>query len=438
MFNQASPRRKIRRAIGSLLATNRFFGVLALRMPVGPGKVETIAGDGLTLTYSEEWVSEATHDEIKGAIAHIVFACALKHHVRKGDRQHGRWNKASRIVTAELLERENIWVPDGIQGRDLPIETVYDQLPEEQEGPEGCPSPSPMPGVGMGQGGQGQGQGQDQQDSQGQGGGGQDDDHQNPGGGSSGGNQGQGGQNQSQGQGSDQQGPQLPPGEIQQAPEEQQQEQDQSWDQASKQAAQISKSTGNQSGNIEQAFEDQHTHRRDWQDILREYMQSVAPTDYSWSRPNRRFIDMGLYLPSLHGEGMGPIVVAIDTSGSVDDLHVNQACTEMFAIARDVGPERIHLLQCDTRITDAQDFDPTDAPTEIKIRGRGGTKLEPVFEYIAEQGIQPELLVYMTDLEVSSWPEEPDFPVVWAVENDHQATKAPWGQTVVVAPEAAR
>ena len=109
---QRSPAARIRGAITSLLATNRFFGVLALRLRVQPGNVKTIAGDGLTLTYSEEWVAEAPHDQIKGAVAHIVFGCALKHHVRRGDRDYNRWQRASREATAELLRREDIWVPD--------------------------------------------------------------------------------------------------------------------------------------------------------------------------------------------------------------------------------------------------------------------------------------------------------------------------------------
>ena len=405
----------------SLLSTNPFFGVLSLRLQSRPGKVETIAGDGITLTYNEEWVSEAPHDEIKGAIAHIVYGCALKHHVRRGDRDFHRWQKASRIATAELLQNENIWTPLGLRGEDLPVELIYDKLPEEKEG-QG--SPQGQPGAGMGIGVQG-GQGNDQsQPGQGQG---------SPQG------QQQGGQDQQPGQGAGQQPPPapLPPGEIQDAPEDQREEQDQAWDQASKQAIQISKTQGHDAGNIAQPFKDQHTHRRDWQDILLEYMRSAAPSDYSWSRPNRRFIDQGLYLPSLHGQGMGPIVIAIDTSSSVDDYHVNQAMTEMFAIARDVGPERIHLVQCDTQITEARNFDPADAPSDIQIKGRGGTSLHPVFKYVEDQGLDPELLIYMTDLEVSNMPDEPGYPVIWAVENEHQEEKAPFGQTIVVKEAAA-
>ena len=132
-----SPERKIRHALQSLLATNAFFGMLALRMPFSKGDVKTIAGNGVDFTYSHEWVSEATHDEIKGAIAHIVYACALKHHLRRGERDYGKWNQASRIATAELLQSQDIDVPAGIAGQDLPVEVIYERLPDPEDNDDG-------------------------------------------------------------------------------------------------------------------------------------------------------------------------------------------------------------------------------------------------------------------------------------------------------------
>ena len=38
-------------------------------------------------------------------------------------------------------------------------------------------------------------------------------------------------------------------------------------------------------------------------------MTDAANSDYSWSVPNRRFIDSGLYLPSIRSEGMEAIAV---------------------------------------------------------------------------------------------------------------------------------
>ena len=181
-------------------------------------------------------------------------------------------------------------------------------------------------------------------------------------------------------------------------------------------------------------FDGQHESLRGWEEQLREYMQAIAATDYTWSRPNRRFIDSGLYLPSLHGEGMGPMVVAIDTSASVDDEYINRACANLFAIAQEVEPERIYVIQCDAKVQDVQDFDPFEVPDEILIKGRGGTKFQPVFDKVEELEISPDVLVYFTDTHGPE-PAMPDYPVLWAVETDAQAERVPWGDSLVVPKE---
>ena len=355
--------------------------------------VQTVAGDGVSFTYNPVWVAETSHDELKGSIAHIVFACALKHHTRRGERDFSQWQKASRYATAPLLEDQDLWVPDDVtksmRGHidDLPVEVIFDRLPKPDPNEDQDPDQASQPGQGdPGQGDPGQGD---------------------------------------PGQGADM------PGEVLDAPAGETEEQDRIWDKAAKQARQATKAAGHDAGSLEAEFEGQHDYREDWTNILREYMRAVAPSDYSWSRPNRRFIDSGLYLPSLAGEGMGPIVVAIDTSGSVDDDHVNRVCAEIFEIARDVSPERIHVIQCDTKIQDVIEFDSMNAPDELTIKGRGGTHFAPVFDHIEAAGLSPDLLIYMTDMgnaDDDPLMLEPDYPVIWATETDDQAAGVPFGQ----------
>ena len=88
------------------------------------------------------------------------------------------------------------------------------------------------------------------------------------------------------------------------------------------------------------------------------------------------------------------------------------------------------MIQCDTQVRDVIDFHSDEAP-EITISGRGGTSFQPVFDYIAEHGIDPDVLIYMTDLE-GPMPEEPPFQVIWAVENEGQIDGVPFGQSLVV------
>jgi predicted metal-dependent peptidase len=61
--------------------------------------------------------------------------------------------------------------------------------------------------------------------------------------------------------------------------------------------------------------------------------------------------------------------------------------------------------------------------------GGGGTDFAPVFEYVEQQGLAPQALVFLTDL-YGPFPErEPHYPVIW-VSTSSQV--APFGETIPV------
>ena len=45
-----------------------------------------------------------------------------------------------------------------------------------------------------------------------------------------------------------------------------------------------------------------------------------------------------------------------------------------------------------------------DLPDEIAIKGRGGTDFRPGFTWLDQQGIQPRVCLYFTDMECSDYP----------------------------------
>ena len=92
---------------------------------------------------------------------------------------------------------------------------------------------------------------------------------------------------------------------------------EQAWDEAMHQALNIARAEGKVPGQVEETIQGAHASTLDWRTLLRRYMTDTAKRDYTWSQPNRRFIDSGLYLPAMHSEAMGTIVVLLDTSGSI-------------------------------------------------------------------------------------------------------------------------
>ena len=74
---------------------------------------------------------------------------------------------------------------------------------------------------------------------------------------------------------------------------------EQAWDEAMHQAMNLARAEGRLPGGVEQTVRNAHASTLDWRTLLRRYMTDAARRDYSWSFPNRRFIDGGLYLPSI-------------------------------------------------------------------------------------------------------------------------------------------
>ncbi|MCK4821935.1 hypothetical protein KA005_39590, partial [bacterium] len=162
---------------------------------------------------------------------------------------------------------------------------------------------------------------------------------------------------------------------------------------------------------------------------LQNYMGSFAKEDYTWMRPNRRFIGEDIYLPSLHSETLGEMVVAVDTSGSITREELEQFSSELNSILEGSKPSKVTVIYCDTRVAHTEEFTPEDFPVKLHKHGGGGTAFSPVFEHVNQHLEEtPECLVYLTDMYCNDFGPEPHYPTLWVTTSD--LTEAPWGSVI--------
>ena len=435
--------KRVRNCLGSMLTKWPFFATLAMHTPLTENhKVKSIACDGTTLFYNPEWILETVPDDIRQAIAAVVLACGLDHHTRRGERDYGKWQRASKMVRLPFMREAGFTDDPG--GVDMSIEECYDMLPDSEESDE-CDDQDGdgqsegvdlMPGAGLPPPGGNDQQGESEGDS-----GGDSQDQDGSGGGE--------GQQPPPSQDPDGKGEVLDApgtqggeggaskGEIENAIKEQEQK----WNQAMHQAAAISKSQGLMPGGIEELIDGAHESEVDWRVLLHRFMQRVAERDYTWQRPNRRHIDSGLYLPAIHSEQMPPIVIAVDSSGSMDQDDLDAAWKETCEATQEARPEKVTVIQCDARIQDVEEFAPDELlDADFLAHGRGGTRVAPVFEYVEQELEPPACLIYFSDMEFSDCPEEePPYPVLWVGVKSHRWNKTftdddlpPWGEFLEV------
>jgi predicted metal-dependent peptidase len=167
-----------------------------------------------------------------------------------------------------------------------------------------------------------------------------------------------------------------------------------------------------------------------WEQILRNFFNELSNQDFRWARPNRRYSDV--YLPSLmdDNQGLDHIIYYLDVSGSISDGDIIRFHSEFKYVKEMFEPEKMTMVQFDTRIQKEDVFLKEDKFEETHIIGRGGTDLVCVREHIIENN--PTAVVIFSDLCVT--PMEPlppgmNIPIIWVCLNNTGVT-VPHGQII--------
>lgn len=412
---------KLSRARTQLLLNQPFFGTLCLRLKLVamPG-FPTMATNGRLLAYNPAFVEKLTAAELEGVLAHEVMHCALAHHCRRGQRDAQLWNQAADYAINPILISNGITLPNDAlinsSFTDLSAEEIYARL--RKPGPDSAPA-----------------RGSEQRNSARSGGAGHGGNRPGPAPPSSGPpleqpSHGPGLPDQSQGAREGGFGEVLDAvGEDDKpASPAESRRQMHEWAIHAEQALCSAKACGHQPGGMERPLEVSRQSEHDWRAILRDFIAATNPSDYRWAPPNRRFVSSGLYLPSVERSGVGEIVIAVDTSGSIGSTELEQFAGEITAITREAQPELIRVVYCDAAVQAVEEFGPSEA-INLSPKGGGGTDFVPPFRWVEENGIEPKCLIYLTDLCCNSFPVPPDYPVLW-VTDSHRT--APFGETVEI------
>lgn len=195
------------------------------------------------------------------------------------------------------------------------------------------------------------------------------------------------------------------------------------------------KINGSGAGGLGRELEELLEAKVDWRDMLREYVKTVCRNKdtSSWRRVNRRFLGAGVYMPSMIGEQVGHLVVAVDTSGSIGMEELSGFLSEVKGIAEEVKPNQVDLIYWDSEVAAHEEYTESDVSNIVsstKPRGGGGTSPSCVSEYLKEKRIEPECVIVLSDGYVGSdWGTEWTAPVLWCIVGGNDVV-APNGKTI--------
>lgn len=388
---------RIQKARTALLLDHPFFGSLLFRLKGRESRsIATMATDGVSLYYNPEFVETLNPATLCGVLAHEVMHPGLHHHVRRSGRHPRRWNEACDYAINPLLLDAGLSLPDGVlvdnRFRGMSAEQIYNLLEAEAEQRSG-----------------------------------NEDEKSN--------SEGDGTRNGSSTQ-NDSDATSAPVteggiGQVLDAPSADEEtpsveEQTREWSIAVRQAVTLAKQAGKVPAGIERVLDGAKEASVDWREMLRRLWSETTPADYSWTRPNRRHIWAGLYLPGVAREGVGEIAIAVDCSGSVNARQLSLFEAEVRSILEGQRPQRVHVMYFDTIVHKVETYE-AGQPVHLNPVGGGGTEFGPCFDWLDEHGIQPQTLVFLTDLYGGFPPSAPYYPVIWASTGGRHA---PFGQII--------
>jgi predicted metal-dependent peptidase len=396
---------KLSAARTRLILDRPFLGALVLRMPMkaaDPKWCKTIGTDARAFYYNPAYIDSLTLEQTQFALAHEAMHCALSHFARREHRNEQRWDVACDLAINPILIKEGMTAVPGalynIGYEGMMAEEIYPLVKENNEeqphdqhlyGKEPNTAQPPQDGRSS------------QPDER-------DQDSEEGGGGGSGGSE------------------QMDAGEPEPLSEAEKDQLSIQWRQRLAGAAQQAMQAGKLGGSLRRLVDHLLQPQLPWRMLLARYMNAASRDDYSYMRPSRR--EGEAIFPSLRS-AQTDIVVVLDTSGSIHAQEMREFVSEIDAIKGQVRA-RITLLACDAQLSPDAPwiFEPWEAFTlPDDIRGGGGTRFTPPFEWIEQQGSVPDLLVYFTDAEGEFSGQEPPFPVIWLVKGREQV---PWGQRI--------
>jgi predicted metal-dependent peptidase len=163
----------------------------------------------------------------------------------------------------------------------------------------------------------------------------------------------------------------------------------------------------------------------DWKRVLRIFCASSGRTKirHTIKRVSKRYGTR----PGIKVQRLQRLLVAVDTSGSIDQEMIDAFFAEIHAVWR--AGASVHVVECDAEVQ--RDYAYMGLPPK-EISGGGGTDFEPVFRWMRDQ--RPfDGMLYLTDGYGPTPGTRPRCKMLWALTGDSQATEGstlPFGPSI--------
>lgn len=169
-----------------------------------------------------------------------------------------------------------------------------------------------------------------------------------------------------------------------------------------------------------------------WPDLLREWLTKRSRNGWDAPFNNPIFQTTGLIAAGRRTKATGEIVLVLDTSGSIGQRTYDRFLSEAQAVLDDLKPDKVHLLSVSHVVADAVTLEAGDT-VPAKLKGGGGTRFKPAFDWVAEHAHDVDVMVYLTDGYSNDLKDitNVEFPLLW-LSTGERADKFKAGEVIEI------
>ena len=199
-------------------------------------------------------------------------------------------------------------------------------------------------------------------------------------------------------------------------------------------AQRVEKMKGNVPAHVKELIKKFTAAEIDWKEMLASFVTKCSNDgNRSWIPPNRRHVHNDLYLQSRQATKI-KAVVAIDTSGStIGDR--TKFLGELNGLINSFGHYELTIICADAEVDDVKTYTQDDnlniEMDGYEMHGGGGTSFVPPFNYILDNKIECDCMLYLTDGFGPAPEKNPlGIPVMWVITKDGTEDFCDWGQKI--------
>ena len=392
-------REKLITARIALLLKAPFFGNLATRLKLVNADewLGTAATDGRNFYYNSEFVNRLPQKQLEFLVGHEVLHVVYDHMGRRQDRDGQLYNiAADYCVNADLIDSkigEKITVVPVLYDRKyagMSSEQVYDLLFENADKIDMAELLKQVLDEHLDEDGDGD-------------------------------DEGEGGEGNKEGKGGS--GPDKMTKEERKALRDEVRE-------AILNAAEAAGAGGVPAG-VKRLIKDLTNPQLNWRELIRQQVQSLVKSDFTWARPNRKGQHMDAILPGNSFAETIDVSVSIDASGSMSSEMLHDILSEVKGIMEAFDDFKLDVWTFDTKVYGYEKYTPDniDDIDDYELQGGGGTDFECNWDFMRENELTPKLFIMFTDGYPNGGWGDADFVDTLFVIHGTTSIEAPFGMT---------